>query len=59
MSCGVGGDCHRRKSVNFDYFLPTNDTQKGRVKAVVGNKIDDWVHARVKIKEHDRPTENV
>ena len=38
--------------------LPTNEAQKDRAKAVVGDEIDDWVHARVKINEHVHPTVN-
>ena len=38
--------------------LPTNEAQKDGAKAGVGDKIDKWVHARVKINEHGRPTYN-
>ena len=38
--------------------LPTKEAQKDGAKAVVGDKINDWVHARVKINEHGRPIEN-
>ena len=38
--------------------LPTNEAQKDGAKAVVGEEIDDWVHARVKINEHVRPIVN-
>ena len=38
--------------------LPTNEAQKDGAKAVVGDEIDEWVHARVKINEHGRPTYN-
>ena len=38
--------------------LPTNEAQKDGAKAVVGDEIDEWVHAGVKINEHGRPNVN-
>ena len=42
-----------------EVLTPTNDTQKGRAKAFFRDEIDYWVHPRMKMKENDRPTENV
>ena len=38
--------------------LPTNEAQKDGAKAVVGDEIDDWIHARVKVNEHGHPLVN-
>ena len=56
-SCIVFDGRRRYRDTDF-VVLSKNEAQKDGAKAVVGDEINDWVHARVKINDHSRPIEN-
>ena len=69
----MGESSHRSRDISSSCFvyagrrlyrdtdigvLPTNEAQKDGAKAVVGDEIDDWVHARMKVNQHVLPIVN-